>query len=38
VVDTEGIAGLEMRPVDDGLVDELVGAGVVDEADYEDDT
>ena len=37
VVDAEGAAGLEMRPVDDGLVDELVGAGVVDEADYEAD-
>jgi hypothetical protein len=37
VVDAEGAAGLEMRPVDDGLVDELVGAGVVDEADYEVD-
>lgn len=33
VVDAEGVAGLEARPVDDGLVDELVGAGLVDEAD-----
>jgi hypothetical protein len=29
VVDAEGMAGLETRPVDDALVDELVGAGLV---------
>lgn len=37
VVDAEGPAGLEARPVDDGLVDEIVGAGLVNEADYESD-
>lgn len=37
VVDAQGVAGLERRPVDDGLVDELVGAGMVNEADYEAD-
>ena len=26
----EGMAGLELRPVDDGLVDELLGAGMID--------
>ena len=30
VVDAEGMAGLELRQADDGLVDEFVGAGAVD--------
>ena len=30
MVDAEGMAGLELRAVDDGLVDEMVGAGMVD--------
>jgi hypothetical protein len=30
VMDEEGMAGLEVRGVDDGLVDEMVGAGLVD--------
>ena len=38
VVDAEGMAGLELRPVDDGLVDELLGAGMIDlSSDYEED-
>ena len=37
-VDAEGMAGLELRPVDDGLVDELLGAGMIDlSSDYEED-
>jgi hypothetical protein len=31
LVDAEGTAGLELRPVDDGVIDEMVGAGIVDE-------
>lgn len=31
VVDAEGMAGLEARAVDDGLLDEILGAGLVDE-------
>lgn len=31
LVDAEGMAGLELRPVDDGMVDEMVGAGLVEE-------
>ncbi len=30
MVDAEGMAGLELRAVDDGLIDEMVGAGVID--------
>ncbi len=29
-VDAEGMAGLELRAVDDGLIDELIGAGMID--------
>ncbi len=36
LVDAEGMAGLELRPVDEGIVDEMVGAGIVAEADYEE--
>ena len=37
-VDAEGMTGLELRPVDDGLVDELLGAGMIDlSSDYEED-
>ena len=28
--DAEGMVGLELRPVDDGLVDEGIGAGMID--------
>ncbi len=35
LVDAEGMAGLELRPVDDGAIDEMVGAGIVDEAEHE---
>jgi hypothetical protein len=37
VRDAEGLAGLEMRPINEGFIDELVGAGIVNEADYEED-
>ncbi len=30
LVNAEGMAGLELRPVDEGFVDEMVGAGLVD--------
>ena len=36
-VDAEGMAGVELRPVDDGLVDELVGAGMIDPDDVSDE-
>ena len=35
LTDAEGMAGLVARPVDDALVDELVGAGIVNEGDPE---
>jgi len=31
------MAGLQHLPVDDGLVDEMVGAGMVDPDDMDDD-
>ncbi len=31
LVDAEGMAGLELRPVDEGVVDEMVVAGIVNE-------
>ncbi len=34
--DAEGMAGLELRPVDDGIIDEMVGAGIVNVDDYEE--
>lgn len=37
VVDAEGMAGLELRAVDDGLVDEMVGAGLVDPDGFSDE-
>lgn len=37
LVDAEGMAGLELRPVDEGIIDEMVGAGIVDEADFDED-
>jgi hypothetical protein len=36
LVDAEGMAGLESRPVDEGFVDEMVGAGIVDVDDFDD--
>jgi hypothetical protein len=36
LTDAEGMAGLEARAVDDGLVDELVGAGLIDLEDIND--
>ena len=36
LVDAEGMAGLELRPVDDGLVDEMVGAEMVDPDEYDE--
>ena len=36
LVDAEGMAGLGMRPVDEAMVDEMVGAGIVNEGDYDD--
>ena len=36
LVDAEGMAGLELRAVDDGLVDEMVGAGMVHPDDMDD--
>jgi len=35
LVDAEGMAGLEVRPVDDAMIDEMVGAGLLDAAAYE---
>ncbi len=35
LVDAEGIAGLELRPVDDGVIDEMVGSGMVDEKEFD---
>jgi hypothetical protein len=35
-VDAEGMAGLEARPVDDGLVDEMIEAGLVDADDFDE--
>ena len=37
MVDAEGSNGLEARPVDDALVDEMVGAGIVDPEDLSDE-
>lgn len=37
VVDAEGMAGLELRAVDDGLVDEMVVAGIVDPDAFDDE-
>jgi hypothetical protein len=31
LVDAEGMAGLELRPVDDVVIDEMVGAGIVND-------
>lgn len=36
MVDAEGLHGLEARPVDDALIDEMVGAGIVDPEKLED--
>jgi hypothetical protein len=36
LVDAEGMAGLELRPVDEGVIDEMVGAGIVNEEDYDE--
>jgi hypothetical protein len=36
LVDAEGMAGLELRPVDDGVIDEMVGAGIVDEEGFDE--
>ncbi len=36
-VDAEGMAGVRLRPVDDGLIDELVGAGLIDPDDDSDE-
>jgi hypothetical protein len=36
LVDAEGMAGLELRPVDDGVIDEMVGAGMVDEEEFDE--
>ena len=30
------MAGLELRPVDDGVIDEMVGAGMVDEEEFDE--
>ncbi len=35
MVDAEGMAGLELRPVDEGI-DEMVGAGIVNEEEYDE--
>lgn len=35
LVDAEGMAGLELRPIDEGFVDEMVGAGIVDVDDFD---
>jgi hypothetical protein len=37
LADAEGMAGLEMRPVDDGCVDEMIEAGIVDENQFNGD-
>jgi hypothetical protein len=37
MVDAEGMDGLDMRPIDDGLVDEMVGAGLVNPEDMSED-
>ena len=36
LVDAEGLAGLELRPVDEGFIDEVVGAGSVNEEEYDE--
>jgi hypothetical protein len=36
LVDAEGMAGLELRPVDEGFVDEMVGSGIVNEEEYDE--
>ena len=36
LADAEGMAGLELRPVDDGVIDEMVGAGLVDEDKFDE--
>jgi len=36
LVDAEGMAGLELRPVDDGVIDELVGAGMVNDEEFDE--
>jgi hypothetical protein len=36
LVDAEGMAGLELRPVDDGMIDEVVAAGIVNEEEFEE--
>ncbi len=36
LVDAEGMAGLELRPVDEGVIDEMVGAGIVNEEEYDE--
>ena len=35
LVDAEGMAGLELRPIDEGFVDEMVGAGIVNVDDFD---
>lgn len=37
LVDAEGLAGLEQRPVDDCMIDEMVGEKLVDEEDEEEE-
>jgi hypothetical protein len=37
MVDAEGQNGLEVRPVDDVLIDEMIGAGLIDPEMEEDD-
>lgn len=37
MTDAEGLNGLEARPVDDVLIDEMVGAGIVDLAEVSED-
>ena len=37
VVDAEGMAGLEPRAVDDGLLDAIIGADLVDPDEFDDD-
>ncbi len=36
LVDAEGMAGLELRPVDEGVIDEMVEVGIVNEKDYDE--
>ena len=31
LVDAEGMAGLELRPVNDGMIDEVLQAGLVED-------